>query len=115
MKRKMGIWYELPNPHCKNAEGEEYMAIKVENENGTNERWLMFTMREFEKLPTVQLYSPGAEKLQMKKGRLYSCCHKGKNQFVMHTDNGAIMLITRSKLERAESRAIRNHAEKIEK
>lgn len=111
-KAKMGIWYEIPNTNRRNAENDEYMAIKVENESGTNERWLMFTKREWEKLPIVQLYSPGAEKLQMKKGRLYSCCKNGKNQFIMNTDKGAIMLITHYKLEIAEARAIRNQEDK---
>lgn len=112
---KMGIWYEVPNPHRRNAEGEKYMAIKVEHENGTRKRWLMFTMREWEKLPMVLIYTPNTGGLKMKCGRLFACCKDGRNQYIMNTDHGGIMLITRSKLERAEARAIRNQAEKIEK
>lgn len=109
---KMGIWYEVPNTNRRNAENEQYMAIKVEWENGTNERWLMFTKREWEKLPTVLLYTPKIGNLKMKCGRLFACCKKGKNQYIMNTDNGALMLITRCKLERAEARAIRNQEDK---
>ena len=111
-KAKMGIWYEVPNTNRRNGENEKYMAIKVEWENGTHERWLMFTKNEWEKIPMILIYTPKIGGLKMKCGRLFACSKDAKNQYVMNTDNGAIMLITKCKLEKAEARAIRNQEDK---
>lgn len=106
-KVKMGVWYEVPNTQRRNGENSEYMAIKVENETGENERWLMFTKSEWERLPSIQLYSPGCENNGMKSGRLFTCCKNGINQFIMHS-GGCLTLISFKKLAKAEERARKN-------
>lgn len=111
---KMGIFYEVNNTKRKNGENEKYMAIKVEDESGCNERWLMFTEREWLKLPSIDVSKTGAEQLKLKKGRLYECIKNGIYQFVMNTGNGCITLITKNKLAKAEARAKRNQEDQPE-
>ena len=66
---KMGNLIPQPNKARKHvSEAETYYALKVEDENGKNERWLMLTVRDVAKLTEVFFDTEMCKKA----GRIYA-------------------------------------------
>lgn len=64
---KMGVCYRVENKGAKNNEKKSYIALNVEDENGKNERWLLMTEMEYER---IFLFEESGVFNGMKKGRL---------------------------------------------
>lgn len=67
-KVEMGVVVWVENLNKKASAKDRYAAVKVEDENGKNERWLLFTKRE---LYSQRTYNIKGLSALMKRGRLY--------------------------------------------
>lgn len=113
---KMGNLILVKNTQRKPTENSEYISIHVEDEDGENERCLLFTQAEASDMEKVQskffLNS-------MKNGRLYKVIIDGNQTNlvkVRHKDGREMIFrISNTQLERADFRRIKNPEDLTEK
>ncbi len=70
---KMGTFIPVNNAKRRPNESNTYYAIKVEDEDGNNERWLLYTRKEIQKL---SILIGSGWKDSLKAGRLYKLTRK---------------------------------------
>lgn len=106
---KMGNLVLVKNTQRKPMENSEYISLHVEDEDGENERCLLFTrveMSDMEKVQSKFLLN------NMKNGRLYKVVIDGNQTNlvkVVHKDGREMILrISNTQLERADFRRINN-------
>lgn len=106
---KMGNLVLVKNTQRKTMENSEYISLNVEDEDGENERCLLFTRVEMSDMEKVQ--SKFFLK-NMKNGRLYKVVIDGNQTNlvkVVHKDGREMILrISNTQLERADFRRINN-------
>jgi hypothetical protein len=111
-----GVAIRVENQNRKPMEDEEYYAIWLEDSDGDNERCVLLTDNEVERLPKFE--SCELAKV-MVRGRLYRAgCHAASSQsknssFVKIELNGENIVVRVSPvlLKRAEARAKRNYGD----
>lgn len=105
----MGQMVRVANLQKKFNENEQYIAIQVEDEDGNNERCLLFTEIELSDMEKIT-FNFASEK--MVTGRLYSAIIDRKSTFLIKLSNDfeteAIYRISPTQLTAAEERAKRN-------
>ena len=106
---KIGNLVLVKNTQKKPMENSEYISLHVEDEDGENERCLLFTLVEMSDMEKVQskfLLN------NMKNGRLYKVVINGNQTNlvkVVHKDGREMILrISNTQLERADFRRINN-------
>lgn len=113
---KMGNLILVKNTKKKPTENDEYVSLHVEDEDGENERCLLFTQIEISDMEKVQskffLES-------MKNGRLYKVVIDGNQTNlvkVVHKDGREMIFrISNTQLEKADFRRIKNPEDLTEK
>lgn len=111
-KIKMGNLIKVENTE-RQAPNETFShyALKVEDADGKNERWLLFTPRQFQAASTFISYNLAD---LMKSGRLYKAFKYGTNRVwyycrIGNQDSGSLLLkLTARQLATAEARATKN-------
>ena len=112
-KVKMGNLIKVENLDRKhNRETYTHYAMKVEDENGDNERWLLFTEKQV--MGVSKMLSRVSSFL--KAGRLYPSVRNGKTSYYVKVANrnNEVWTVTERLLKTAEDRALR-HSEDIPK
>lgn len=104
---RMGKWYKVLNTLRRPSECETYHAIKVENELGDSEKWLLFTTAEKDGLTAYTMRPTTANVIMMKEGRLYPVAKRGKKQYIAKLD-GSLVFLTDAKIRKAYARAQKN-------
>lgn len=110
---KMGHVLEVGNQERNWQEASIYLALKVEEEDGEGERWLLFTGNEIHSRPVVGL---GTLATQMKLGRLYPFAFGGRDRKACRVQRTArsgereqvVLVFNSADIERARERAERN-------
>lgn len=113
---KMGNLILVKNTKKKPTENDEYVSLHVEDEDGENERCLLFTQIEISDMGKVQ------SKFfldNMKNGRLYKVVIDGNQTNlvkVVHKDGREMIFrISNTQLEKADFRRIKNPEDLTEK
>lgn len=113
---KMGNLILVKNTKKKPTENDEYVSLHVEDEDGENERCLLFTQVEISDMEKVQ------SKFfldSMKNGRLYKVVIDGNQTNlvkVVHKDGREMIFrISNTQLEKADFRRIKNPEDLTEK
>lgn len=113
---KMGNLILVKNTKKKPTENDEYVSLHVEDEDGENERCLLFTQIEISDMEKVQ------SKFfldSMKNGRLYKVVIDGNQTNlvkVVHKDGREMIFrISNTQLEKADFRRIKNPEDLTEK
>lgn len=113
---KIGNLILVKNTKKKPTENDEYVSLHVEDEDGENERCLLFTQIEISDMEKVQ------SKFfldNMKNGRLYKVVIDGNQTNlvkVVHKDGREMIFrISNTQLERADFRRIKNPEDLTEK
>jgi len=104
---KNGAIIIVPNKNPVFGANDTYISIWVEDLDGKNERAIFLTEREFEKLPSVDLWV----KKDMVVGRLYPVKLNNKSvYFVKGFDSKVeyVFILTEKKLKAFENRAKKN-------
>ena len=105
----MGQMVRVANLQKKFNENEQYIAIQVEDENGKNERCLLFTEIELSDMEKINFKFAFDN---MKSGRLYSATIDRKPTYLVKLSNDnekeMIYRISPTQLTAAEERAKRN-------
>lgn len=113
---KMGNLILVKNTKKKPTENDEYVSLHVEDEDGKNERCLLFTQIEISDMEKVQ--SKFFLK-SMKNGRLYKVVIDGNQTNlvkVAHKDGREMILrVSNTQLEKADFRRIKNPEDLTEK
>lgn len=108
-KIKLGQIIRVANKEKKIQENQNYIAIQIEDENGDNERCILFTEIEFSDLEKIT-FNFAFEK--MVNGRLYNAIIDKKETFLVKLTNGTgeekIYRISKTQLNSAEERAKKN-------
>ena len=113
---KMGNLILVKNTQRKPTENEEYVSLHVEDEDGGNERCLLFTKIEISDMEKI-----GSKFLMenMKNGRLYKFMISGceTNLVKVRYQDGVQMIfrISNTQLEKADFRRIKNPEDLTEK
>ena len=113
---KMGNLILVKNTQRKPTENEEYVSLHVEDEDGENERCLLFTKIEISDMEKI-----GSKFLMenMKNGRLYKFMIAGSETNlvkVRHQDGRQMIFrISNTQLEKADFRRIKNPEDLTEK
>ena len=113
---KMGNLILVKNTQRKPTENEEYISLHVEDEDGENERCLLFTKTEISDMEKI-----GSKFLMenMKNGRLYKFMIAGSETNlvkVCHQDGRQMIFrISNTQLEKADFRRIKNPEDLTEK
>ena len=106
---KMGQSLKVSNQEKKPTANEKYIALHVEDENGENERCLLFTEIEFADMEKVKLSSLIEA---MKFGRLYPAYIDGRITNLVRIKNltgqEMILRLSQSQLEKADNRSLKN-------
>lgn len=111
----MGKLIKVANQEKKINENEVYVSIQVEDEDGNNERCLLFTEVELSDMEKIT-FDFALNK--MKDGRLYKAKIDNKDTYLMKINNDGnemILRISNSQLKIAESRSARNLEDLTEK
>lgn len=109
LKIVLGQMIKVQNQNKRNLQNDSYIAVQVQDEDGQNERCLLFTEIELSDMPKVK-----SEFLMQKmvEGRIYSFCIGMKQLFLLkmsnRTETSMIFRISKRKLEIAEKRAMKN-------
>lgn len=113
---KMGNLILVKNTKKKPTENDEYVSLHVEDEDGENERCLLFTQIEISDMEKVQ------SKFfleNMKNGRLYKVVIDGNQTNlvkVVHKDGREMIFrISNTQLEKADFRRVKNPEDLTEK
>ena len=108
LKVVLGQLIRVKNLQKKPNENAVYVAVQVEDENGNNERCLLFT--EIECSDMQNIYSAILEKMLY--GRLYKFILDNKETFVVRVKNKDLkdryLRISKTQLSKAEKRALNN-------
>ena len=108
---KMGRAIRVKNLNPKHNEADVYIAIHVEDKDGKNEHCILFTEKEFEKCPVVDV------SWEMEPGRLYPYFDEQWEGFFIKTYTYSVKRnewytvvkrITNRRLVNAEHRAKKN-------
>ena len=107
---KLGQFIKIENKERKNLESDSYIAIQVEDVNGSNERCLLFTENELSNAKNIDSSNWLASEL--KAGRLYPLTI-GTQKFYMIkifdlNKTEKIVKITQGLLNKAEKRSEKN-------
>ena len=107
-KIAMGKVIKVENQMKVATANDVYLSVQVEDESGDNERCLLFTEKEFDKVATVK-----ADFMieSMKAGRIYNAIIDGDTTYLVKVGRGDIEKIIRlspSQLEIAENRSEKN-------
>ena len=103
----MGKVLPVFNLGKRKLESEKYFAVKIEDESGKKEEWLLFTEKELERT-TIDM---GYITEMWKPGRVHPHNIGGKKSYAVKllVDNGVkTVLIGQSYLDRARERAKKN-------
>lgn len=107
---KLGQFIEVENKNKRNLENEDYIALQVEDENGDNERCLLFTKIELADVKCISLKNWFTK--DMVAGRLYLTTIGKQSFYLMKIFNSSkderVIKITKRLLKRAETRASKN-------
>lgn len=110
-KIKMGNVREVENTSPRPNASASYLAVWVEDENGDNERCLMFKKLEFGKLPEFAFPKTMDVEEDMKTGRLYGLSYGTTVFYVMKVvvdGKERVVKLTDKKIEIAERLAEMN-------
>lgn len=109
MKIKMGNMVRVRNTQKKFNENDLYVSIQVEDEDGNNERCLLFTEIEISDMEKIKCQFMSDN---MKAGRLYKANINGFDTNlvkVVHRDGREMIFrLSNSQLESADFRSLRN-------
>ena len=103
----MGKAIPVDNKDRRWGENGSYLAVKVEDETGGKEEWLLFTEKELE-CPTLFM---GAVTDSMKAGRMFPCVTGGARRLAVKLETGGaskVVLLCHAVVERARRRAEKN-------
>ena len=106
---KLGQLIKVENKNKKNLESKSYIALQVEDLNGSNERCILFTENEINNTKNLDLSNWFVPEL--KAGRIYPFIINQKFYIIKIFDlNGIekIIKISNNLLNKAEKRAINN-------
>ena len=107
-KVKMGYLIPVENQYKKFNENKRYLSLQVEDENGDNERCLLFTDIEISDMENIDI--PFSQ--NMKLGRIYKSRINNKETYLLrvitNTDMDKVLRISFTKLKKAEARAKKN-------
>lgn len=105
-KVRMGNMILMRNEKRRTNENSEYFALKVENEDGGRERWLLLTRTECARLARFS----GSLVNAMKPGRLYAACDRRGPLYLVRIGNWkeSAVRISTYWLARMEARARKN-------
>ena len=109
MKIKMGNMVRVKNTQKKFNENDLYISIQVEDEDGNNERCLLFTEIEISDMEKIKCQFMNDN---MKAGRLYKAningCDTNLVKVVHRDGREMIFRLSNSQLESADFRSLRN-------
>lgn len=104
----MGKVIKVENQMKVATANDVYLSVQVEDESGENERCLLFTEKEFDKVSTVKAdFMTDA----MKSGRIYNATIDGDMTYLVKVGRGDVEKIIRlspTQLEIAENRSEKN-------
>ena len=104
----MGKVIKVENQMKVATANDVYLSVQVEDESGDNERCLLFTEKEFDKVATVKAdFMTDA----MKPGRIYNATIDGDMTYLVKVGRGEVEKIIRlspTQLEIAETRSEKN-------
>lgn len=104
----MGKVIKVENQMKVATANDTYLSVQVEDESGDNERCLLFTEKEFDKVATVKADFMADT---MKSGRIYNATIDGDTTYLVKVGRGDIEKIIRlspTQLEIAENRSEKN-------
>lgn len=105
---KMGKLIPVENQNKKFNENDKYLSLHVEDENGDNERCLLFTDIEISDMENIEI--PFSNK--MKLGRIYKARIDNKDTYLLrvitNTNMNKVLKLSVSQLKLSEERSKRN-------
>lgn len=110
LKIKLGQFVRVENKNKKNLENDIYVALQIEDEDGNNERCILFTEIEIADLKCINLsnwFVPS-----MVAGRLYNVSLNKNSFYLMKIFNRSedirVIKLSKRLLKKAEKRAKNN-------
>lgn len=105
---KMGKLIPVENQNKKFNENDKYLSLHVEDEDGNNERCLLFTDIEISDMENIEI--PFSNK--MKLGRIYKARIDNKDTYLLrvitNTNMNKVLKLSVSQLKLSEERSKRN-------
>lgn len=109
LKVVLGQMIKVQNKEKKNLENDDYIAVQVEDQNGYNERCLLFTEIQLSDMPKVDSKFLNDNLVN---GRLYSFVIGKQKSFLIKMFNrykqDKIYRVSFAKLKKAQKRALNN-------
>ena len=104
----LGVLIKIKNTKKQKNENDFYISLRIEDENGKNERCLLFTEDEIKKMEKIKL--PFIQE-DMSFGKIYKASIGNINTNLIKVKNGTetvVFRISESQLKKADFRSIKN-------
>lgn len=112
---KLGQLIRVTNLNRKSLENELYVSLQVEDEDGNNERCILFTEIELSDMQKIS----GNFLTSLKDGKIYKCKIGNRDTNIIRVKNyigmDLFLRVSNSQLRKAEKRAERNKEDLTEK